>query len=311
MNKKGFTLVEVLGVIIILAVIFVLVFPSVTNILSQSEETIYQKQINTILNSTYDFTLKNPDYLPNNNQNSYVTLGQLKYDGLIDTNIKNPKTNKKFPDNLVISINNVGSNYKNLKNTSKLEGNYLYTVELDKLNNFNSNDIPEMTLKVDGNEVKINSDRNYIEILNLNDELKKITLSAISKSGKDLTDRITKNIIMNDRSVRTIDTSKQGIYKINYSVVDDDGNANILIYNIIIGDITPPIIIIPEETKINKDTIKFDLSKDIYCEDNSGFCDITFVDTIDYGVVGKYIVEYTSKDPSGNLSTKKRVVEIE
>ena len=53
MKNKGFTLVEVLGVIVILAVIFVLVFPSVKNVLSQSKETVYDTQINKIF---YNFS---------------------------------------------------------------------------------------------------------------------------------------------------------------------------------------------------------------------------------------------------------------
>lgn len=311
MNKKGFTLVEVLGVIIILAVIFVLVFPSVQNIVSQSKDTIYQKQINTILNSTYDFTLKNISYLPDTGQKSYVTLGQLKHEGLIDVNIKDPNTNQIFPDNLVISIKNVGSGYKDLDENSKLEGDYLYTLEIEKLNNFEINDLPKIVLYEDDKKLEPNSNGNYIRILNLNDKFVNITHTATSRGGIDLTNQVIKSITQDEKVVDIIDTSKQGIYKINYSVVDGDGNANILVYNIIIGDTLQPTITIPEDTVISKDITNFDLMEDVSCQDNSGFCDIEYSPEIDFNLVGKQIIEYIAKDPTGNTATKRRVITIE
>ena len=53
MKNKGFTLVELLGVVVILVVIFLLVFPSVNKILFTSKKTVYQTQINKILNAAY------------------------------------------------------------------------------------------------------------------------------------------------------------------------------------------------------------------------------------------------------------------
>ena len=130
MNSKGFTLVELLGVIIIIAIISILIIPSVENVIKKSNDTVYNNQINTILKASYDCTLKNISLLPDEGEINYLTLGELKILGLIDSNIKNPKTNKNFPDNLVISINNVGADYIYDKNTSILKGNYLYKVEL-------------------------------------------------------------------------------------------------------------------------------------------------------------------------------------
>ena len=43
--KKGFTLVELLGVIILLMVIFLLVFPATKLIINKSEDTVYKTQI--------------------------------------------------------------------------------------------------------------------------------------------------------------------------------------------------------------------------------------------------------------------------
>lgn len=307
MKNKGFTLVELLAVIVILAVISILVFPAVSNIIYTSEETIYQKQINTILKSAYDFSLKNINYLPNSGEKTFVTLGQLKYEGLIDVDIRNPETNEIFPDNLVISINNVGAGYKYSNSYAKLEGDYLYTVEIELLNDSSINDLlPEITL--DG--LQKNSDGNYIMTLDLNEKFTEVNYTA-SKDGEILTDKVVKYILKDNNAVENIDTSKAGIYKINYSVIDNNGYANISTLNIIIADNTSPVITLPENNTITKDTTSFDLMLGVSCNDNSGFCDIETSGEIEYGVSGKYIITYTAKDPSGNTVTKKRVITIE
>jgi len=308
MKSRGFTLIELLAVIVLLAIIFILVYPTILNILSESRDTVYQKQINTILNAAYDFSLKDTTYLPDANEKNYITLGQLRYEGLIDINIKDPNTNNVFPDNLVVSINNVGAGYKYSNKNSKLEGDYLYTVEIENLNN---SDLMDLMPKIILNGIEPNSDGNYIKLLNLDEPFNEVSYKATSHNGIDLTDRVKKNILLNEKAVDSVDSSSAGIYKINYSVVDDNGYATILVYNIIIADDTPPTITVPEETIISKDTTYFDLSKDVDCEDNSGFCYIEFSGEIEYGVIDKYIITYTVKDPSGNTATKKRVITIE
>ena len=52
MNNKGFTLVELLGVIVILIVIFLVIFPATRVLIERSEKTVYQTQINKILKYT-------------------------------------------------------------------------------------------------------------------------------------------------------------------------------------------------------------------------------------------------------------------
>ena len=144
MKTKGFTLVELLGVIVLLSIIFVLISTSTANLIANGKTTTYQKQINTILNAAYDFTLKNLNYLPEDNNTNYVTLGQLKSEGLVEVNIINTQTDKAFPDNLVISIQKVSTDHE-IGNTSMLNGNYLYTVEMTKLNDM---DVKEKLPKI-------------------------------------------------------------------------------------------------------------------------------------------------------------------
>lgn len=306
MKQKGFTLVELLAVLVILAIIFVISVPLMTEILDQSKNTLHKKQIDTILDATYDYSLKNINYLPDDNDINFVTLGELKYEGIIDYDLTDPDNNEKFEDNLVISISKVGAGYRNEDIYAKLKGDYLYKVEVDKLELSKALG-PIITIDT----LTQNSDGNYILTLDLNQEFNNLNYSAKSVNGIDLTNKVKKYILFNNVPANDINTSLTGVYKIYYTVVDDRGYATTAILSLIVADTTLPEIKFPENNKINKDTTTFDLMKDVSCEDNSGYCDIEFSGEIDFGVTGKYVITYTVKDPSGNTNTKKRIITIE
>lgn len=303
MNNKAFTLVELLGVFLIILIMFVFITPIVTNVINKSSNTTYESQIDTILSAAYDFTLKDLSRLPSENETSYLTLGELKTLGLIDINITNPKTKNKFPDDLVIAIKNVGLGYKNKNKLAKVESEYLYYIKED----VDKSKIP--TIKVLGLEK--NSDGNYILNVNLNDEYREENIKAVSYNGIDLSNKVKKYITLNDITVDEIDTSKNNIYKINYVVVDEDGNPASSIVNIIISDNEAPAIELPTNNKISSDVESFDLLEGIICTDNSGTCNISYSGEIKYKVKGKYIIEYKGVDPSGNTKIQKRVITIE
>ena len=311
MKEQGFTLVELLGVLIILAVIFMIITPTVSNIITESKETIYKKQINTILTAAYDFSLKNISYLPDEDKNihtTYVTVGELKYEGLIDVNITNPNTNEAFPDNLVISIEKK-SEENNIKDPYMIEGNYLYTLKLSKLNDTSA--APKILLKNNEKEIAINNGI-YILPLNLNDE---VELSATAEN-EELNSKIKQYILLNNKIVDSIYTSKFGIYKINYSLVDKDGNANALTLSVVIGDTVAPTVTFPEENTIPNADIEAGLleefiKKDVTCSDNSGFCDIEYPSvSVDELTSTGTTIEYKAIDPSGNSITQERTIKI-
>lgn len=308
MKKNGFTLVELLGVMTILIIISLLVFPSVKNIINSGKETVYQKQINTILDATYDWSLKNINRLPKNNENTFVTLGELKLNGLVDSNIIDTSTKKAFSDDLVISIKNIGTNYKTKDKYSKKNGDYLFTVEIELM----STDefmLNKPTIELEG--LVANSSGDYVTTIDVNTPFKDANFNALSIDGDDLTSRVMVNIVFNDKLVENVDTSKIGIYKINYTVIDDNGYSTTVIRSVIVTDELGPKLTLPENNTISSTLTSYNLMDGVTCEDNSEKCNITYKGEIEFGEPGKYIIEYTAKDPSGNTTTKKRVITIE
>lgn len=308
MNNKGFTLVELLATITILIIIFLIIVPSVTNIINSSKETVYNKQINTILTAAYDWSLKNINKLPEKDGKTFVTLSELKMNGLVDANIIDTDTKEPFPNDLVISITNVGLSYKNKNSYSKKEGNYLYTVEI-KLMKSTEYINKKPTITLDG--LTPNSDGTYTTSIDINSTFNNVNYTATSSDGKDLTEQVIINIVYNDRTVQNVNTNKSGIYYIHYTVIDENGYSNVITRNVIVTDSEKPIIILPENNTISKSATSFDLMQGVSCTDNSNNCKITTSGKIDFGVSGKYIIEYTAKDPSGNTTTSKRVITVE
>lgn len=97
MKRNGFTLIEVLTVIIILGVIGLIVMPVVTNSLKESKDDLYEVQISNIREASKTWAADNIYTLPTETNGSViVTLETLQSEGYIDEGTKNPKTDELF-----------------------------------------------------------------------------------------------------------------------------------------------------------------------------------------------------------------------
>lgn len=129
MNKKGFTLVELLAVIVVLGLISLLTVPTVGKIIRDNREKTANVNIDTILNAAYDFVQRNPSYLPNNidgTTGTKILLNDLITAGLIKEDMVNPKTDSKYNKNCEIIITYYSVAPANVPEHSKFFGNYLF-----------------------------------------------------------------------------------------------------------------------------------------------------------------------------------------
>lgn len=111
MNTHGFTLVELLAVIIILSLLALLTSTSVTKLLKDSKEDLSDVQIKSIRAAAETWGADNIAILPDAGDCKYLTLKDLKEYGVLDGEIKDPVTNKIIPDDLKIKITSKTSSY--------------------------------------------------------------------------------------------------------------------------------------------------------------------------------------------------------
>ncbi len=87
-NEKGFTLVELLAVLVILAFIALIAFPIVTGIINNSREKLSEEQFNRLEEAVKSYTTKNVA-----EDEACVSISELKSGGYLENvEIKNPDT---------------------------------------------------------------------------------------------------------------------------------------------------------------------------------------------------------------------------
>lgn len=207
--KKGFTLVELLGVIALLGILAVLVVPAVNKTIKNSRETLYQTQIDTIKEAAKTYSYKFPKSIPDGNEIFYVTVGQLVEAGLLEDQIENPKNKEMFPYDMKIHIYQKNGNLTyEVNEGSGTTGNY-------------GDEVP--FIQLEGEPVqKIKQNSLYQEK----------NVKATSQSG-GVSLPVTKTIELNGSVVSSIDTSKVGIYYIKYQAIDQ-GKIGLAIRTVVI-----------------------------------------------------------------------------
>lgn len=112
MNKKAFTLVELIAVLVLLGVLGLIATLTISNELKENKETLYNIQIDNIKRSAQNWANNNVFNLPDGDgEFIIITLGELKQQGLSE-DVINPKTNEQFKDDLQIKITLIENTYK-------------------------------------------------------------------------------------------------------------------------------------------------------------------------------------------------------
>ena len=111
-KRKAFTLIELMGVLVIIGILIVILVPVINNSVKNNKEELYNKQLDLIKLSAKNLASDNEYILPEEDgEEIYLTLGQLRAMGYAEEIITNPKTKENFPDNLVVMIIKVNKDY--------------------------------------------------------------------------------------------------------------------------------------------------------------------------------------------------------
>lgn len=105
MNKKGFTLVELLAVIVILAIIITIAVPSTISVSNKIKRKMYNTKVNMIMDGAKMYGQDNSDKVNSNGSNcnqlvsvSELTKGYIKKDDTDNGTVINPIDNSSMND---------------------------------------------------------------------------------------------------------------------------------------------------------------------------------------------------------------------
>jgi len=215
MKKNGFTLSETLGVVVLLGLIAVITIPILETSMDNSKQALYNDQISYIKSGLENWSNANIFMLPEVGDSATLTLGQLKQTGNAEYKIVNPKNNKCFSNESLVSIiNNNGS----------------YEYEITEL--------VDVKCSLIENVPTININGNIIEYVYVGDIYTDLGATAKSSNKVDITSSITKTI---SGSGTTIDTTKEGNYMITYKVTNG-GKTMTAIRNVYVRRKPNPIL---------------------------------------------------------------------
>lgn len=278
--KRGFTLTELIGVIVLLSAIMVLLIPTVDKQLKEAKQETYQKQLASIQLGAQkfygDLTIKLAQ-----NESMKIYLSELKQTDNVLKGITNPLTKDAFPNDMEIEIKNEDGiiTYKVLENSGSDDGIY------------------------DGDTPKITLNGNKIIYVNLNDIKEYIDLGATaSVNGK---------VVVVQTLANNFDIHQVGIYTYIYKAV----NNNRVAYStrtVIVKDLEEPTITFPETTlTISLNQLStFDFASDVVITDNSGETIIPTIETNFGTIPGLYTIRYSAKDSAGNETIRFRNIDV-
>ena len=112
MNRRGFTLIEVLAVIVVLGLLVVIIAPVVNNLLGDSEDALYNKQVDSIVKASKKYMVEHSELLPDIYDSSALYVRDLISNGAIDKDkVINPKTKEEMNGCVVINYNKEFNQY--------------------------------------------------------------------------------------------------------------------------------------------------------------------------------------------------------
>lgn len=290
-DKVGFTLLELLVTITVLALITSIVYPIVTGVLRDAKEKAYKVQIANIEKASYDWIKLFPFSLPEDEgQKITIHLLDLKKAGLLKADVKDPVTKKFFPDDMNIVITFTKGKYSvfvdDKSGTEKIDHTYKGTLIL----NGDAYMVEE-----------INSKKAFIDPGVIGYDENNVSISSSS---------VVTTIRRDDVIVSSVDMASLGVYELTYET--SVNGKKIEVKRVVeIKDTTPPIISVPKNTTISTTTSSIDLMDGVSAEDNSGeTITVTASGNVTLHVPGVYVIRYIAQDSSGNKREKKRTITV-
>ena len=307
MNKKGFTLIETLAVVIILGLISALALPKIGDMLLNSRYEKEEAEAEFIYDLTKDYvsTKLAPGVLYGE---ECFKLSDLVKDGYLSS--KDASSNSFYKKNnssyIDVEIYNGDYGFHFVEEDNPYYQNYCSSSSgLIKLKGNK-----EMTIDVNSeyNEPGFDIYGKYSIIFNPSWT---VEVTSCPEYRTYCTDVKTYNSSSNKITDIKLDTSEPAKYVLTYTNTYLSNNS-VAERTVTVKDISAPIIIVtPQDIKIPYDTTEFNaydyaLISDNYDENPK----ITIKTNLTLGIPGTYTITYTAVDEAGNKATATKKVTV-
>ena len=281
--KKGFTLVELIVVIVLLSLISIFTFPSINKVINERKEKLYNIQVENIKASAESYINKNN--LFSTNDKVIVTLCELKQSGFTDENIKDPRTGLLISDNSMVIA---------LKNTNE----YTFMPGLDSTTSCSVNDsILYEYIEVGSEYILKNDDSKYTITIYLNNE------EVDSVDTSEINTYVIKYVSSNEtinKYVYIIDTTGPNIEYVNEQTYRDKNGYE------------------ESSKKIGEGTIYISANQNstfvpfpaTAIDKGEGETTLEITSNVNLKIPGIYYITYSSKDSKGNATTKNQTIKV-
>lgn len=292
MNKKGFTLVEVMAVVILLGVLGLIIVPIVTNVIKDNKENLYQTQLKAIAEKAEDWAYENLDMLPiEEGEEVVLTILELKKAGNLPLDLRNPKTGDLFPNDMQIVIRYT-------------QGQYDFEVKEDTGTSVDTSVhkySPVMLLR-----------GSVLEYLEMGSTYQEKGVVAKDHEGNLITN-VSVQYLDNGVEIAKLSSNAFKTYTVTYTAkntVDGKEYTSHVVRTVIVRDTTSPDLTIPGNTTITlSEAASFNLLTGVSYQDNSG--ETLTVETSGFdSSVGQKRVSYKVCDSSNNCTIKNRLITI-
>ena len=291
-KRSGFTLIELIAVMVILAIISFLVVPSIVKVMKDSKEKLYQEQVDLVLTAAKNYGVENYDELDEVNL-TFLTLDKLISSGYIENDEAiDPRNNQAMDGCVMVSYN---------QSNKKYDYEYIPGCNKDKyLNVLNMSDNYTGDWQ---SEVVVNIQTSYLA-----NDANTTYRYCVS------TTKCSPNIGVDEPSGSiSVDVESESTYVCAVSVTSTGHESETKCSGPFKVDKTAPVLTIPGNENLDSLVETYDFNKNVSAVDNvtpANQLTITRSGNISLGTLGTYTLTYTVKDKAGNVAIKKRTVNV-
>jgi large repetitive protein len=286
MNKKAFTLLELLATLVVIALIAVITIPVITNLISGTKDSMYVRSEETLEKAAQNYLALNPELYP-------VLIGDITTIELEDllavkavNKILDPSTKEECEG--YVTIKKVSASKSEYKPYIRCGENYATTGYGE------SEVLPVIT------------------ILGSN-PLSHPVLTAYTDAGATALDQYSNNITGDIVTVNNVNSNIVGTYTVDYSVTDAENNTRNVSRTVNVVDTINPVITVLGTNPVTINAGGSYVDEGATALDNySGNLTSSIQVTTNFtpAIAGTYTTTYTVSDSSGNIATATRTINV-